>query len=460
MLAALARRSRALGSEFGSQLRPIFTATPAAMSSARPGVRARAAAPATACPPLAPPPADLASLSLPSPRPQEDVFPIDDAHRGPSGVIDVPRRFLMGPGPANADPRVLAAQALPLLGHMHPPFLKIMDEIKGGLQYAFQTASPYTLCVSGTGHAGMEAAIANLVEPGETVVVGNKGIWGTRVVDMAERFGANVVDLKKEAGKTFSLAELEAALAEHKPAVLFLCQGESSTGVHQALGGVGAACARHGTLLLVDTVCSLGGVPMFADKWGVDAIYSGSQKCLSAPPGGAPLFLSEKAMAKLKGRKTKVRSYYLDMNLVGDYWGWYGSRSYHHTGMVSMWYAMREALALVADEGLEAMWARHAAVHEQLWAGLTALGLEPFVKDPADRLVTVNTISVPAGVDWAALVKHAMDTYQVEVAGGLGPTAGLVWRVGLMGYNATPANVELVLAAFKSGLAAQGYKKK
>lgn len=359
----------------------------------------------------------------------------------------------MGPGPANADPRILAAQSLPLLGHMHPPFLKIMDEVQQGLQYLFQTDSPYTLCVSGTGHAGMEAAIANLVEPGETVVVGNKGIWGERVCDMAGRFGAEVVELKKEAGKTFTFEELKEAVETHKPAVLFLCQGESSTGVQQALGGLGEVCHANGTLLLVDTVCSLGGVPIFADKWGIDAIYSGSQKCLSAPPGGAPLFLSERALAKVKARKTKVRSYYLDLNLVGDYWGWFGSRSYHHTGMVSMWYAMREALAIVAEEGLEAMWARHEAVHKQLWEGLGAMGLEPFVEDPKDRLCTVNTIKVPAGVDWAGVVKNAMDKYNVEIAGGLGPTAGKVWRVGLMGYNATPANVELVLAAFKDGLA-------
>lgn len=334
-----------------------------------------------------------------------------------------------------------------------------MDEIQQGLRYLFQTKSPYTLAVSGTGHAGMEACIANLVEPGETVIVGNKGIWGERVCDMADRFGANVVELKKEAGKTFSFDELKSAVEAHKPAVLFLCQGESSTGVQQSLAGLGDLCQKNGTLLLVDTVCSLGGVPLFADDWKIDAIYSGSQKCLSAPPGAAPLFLSDRALKKIKSRKTKVRSYYLDMNLVGDYWGWFGSRSYHHTGMVSMWYAMREALALVAEEGLDAMWKRHQAVHEQLWDGLKKMGLEPFVEDPKDRLCTVNTIKVPTGVDWAAVCKNAMDKYDVEIAGGLGPSAGKVWRIGLMGYNATPATVELVLAAFRDGLAQQGFLK-
>lgn len=202
--------------------------------------------------------------------------------------------------------------------------------------------------VSGTGHGGMEACITNLLEPGETIVVGNAGIWGQRVCDMAGRFGAKVVDLKCETGRTLTKDQIAAALREHKPAVLFLCQGESSTGVHQSLAGLGDLCRETGTLLLVDTVCSLGGVPMFADAWGVDAIYSGTQKVLSGPPGGAPLFFGPRAMEKLQSRKTKPASYNWDMNLVGDYWGWNGTRSYHHTGCVSTWYAMREALALVS----------------------------------------------------------------------------------------------------------------
>lgn len=335
-----------------------------------------------------------------------------------------------------------------------------MDEVRQGLRYVFQTSSPYTLCVSGSGHSGMESALVNLLERGERVMIGNKGIWGARAADMARRLGFDVVEVKKEAGRTFSLEELTAAVTEHKPKVLFLVQGDSSTGVHQSLAGLGELCAANDCLLLVDTVCTLGGVPMFADAWGVDAIYSGSQKCLSAPPGAAPLFLSERALAKVRGRATPVQSYYFDLNLVGDYWGWYGSRSYHHTGLVSMWYAMREALAVVAEEGLEPAWARHKACHDQLWAGLHELGLEHFVQNPEDRLVTVNTVAVPDGIDGAALSKFAMDRYTVEIAGGLGPTLGKVWRVGIMGYNAKPANVELVLAAFRDGLAAQGWTGK
>lgn len=391
-------------------------------------------------------------------RAGEAIPAVSSAH-GIKGHIEVPSRLLMGPGPANAHPRILAVQTLPLLGHMHPPFLKIMDEIQEGLRYTFQTDSKYTLMVSGTGHAGMEACISNLVEPGDKVVVGNAGIWGTRVCDMTRRFGGDVMDLQCPPGQTLSYEAIKQAIEQHKPKLLFLCQGESSTGVHQSMKGLGELCQKNGTLLLVDTVCSLGGVPMFADKWGIDAIYSGSQKCLSAPPGGAPLFLSERALQKITSRKSPPTSYNLDLNLVGDYWGWFGKRSYHHTGMVSMWYAMREALQLVGEEGLENMWSRHQELHHRLWDGLKSMGLESYVEKDQDRLITVNTIKVPQGIDWAALIKNAMDTYNLEIAGGLGPSAGKVWRVGIMGYNATNANVDLVLLAFKDGLKKQGWKK-
>jgi alanine-glyoxylate transaminase/serine-glyoxylate transaminase/serine-pyruvate transaminase len=389
-------------------------------------------------------------------RAGEEVAAISNTHRAADSVMQVPQRLLMGPGPANAYPRILAAQALPLLGHMHPPFLKIMDEISEGLRYAFQTDSKYTLMVSGTGHAGMEAAIANLLEPGEKIMVGNAGIWGERVADLSARYGGDVIELKCPAGQTFSQEELTKALEEHKPAVLFLCQGESSTGTHQSLAGLGEVCKRTGTLLLVDTVCSLGGVPLFADNWGIDCIYSGSQKCLSGPPGAAPFFMSERAMEKLQSRKSKPATFNLDMNLIGDYWGWYGKRSYHHTGPVSTFYAMREALAIVNEEGLEQLWARHLAAHNQLWEGLSSLGLKPFVEKEQDRLITVNTIKVPEGVDWAAVVKNAMDKFNLEIAGGLGPTIGKVWRVGCMGYNARPGPIALTIEAFRDGLKQQG----
>mmetsp|Transcript_19465 Transcript_19465/g.49517 ORF Transcript_19465/g.49517 Transcript_19465/m.49517 type:complete len:419 (-) Transcript_19465:650-1906(-) len=389
-------------------------------------------------------------------RAGEHIPAFDNSSRGPKGVMEVPSRLLMGPGPANAHPRVLAAMSLPLLGHMHPPFLKIMDEIQEGLRYTFQTKSKYTLMASGTGHAGMEMCIANLVEPGDKVVVGTAGIWGDRVAEMTRRFRGDVVEVRAPLGEALTYDALKAAITAHKPKLLFLCQGESSTGTHQSLAGLGELCRKNGTLLLVDTVCSLGGVPLFADDWGIDAIYSGSQKCLSGPPGAAPVMLGERALEKLLARKSPPATYNLDLNLVGDYWGWFGKRSYHHTGPVSTFYAMREAMAIVAEEGLDAMWKRHLDMHHQLWAGLKSLGLKPFVEKDEFRLATVNTIKVPQGVDWAALTKFAMDKYQVEIAGGLGPTVGKVFRVGIMGYNAKPQNIELVVAAFREGLKAQG----
>eukprot|EP00201_Polytomella_parva_P022457 CAMPEP_0175040986 /NCGR_PEP_ID=MMETSP0052_2-20121109/1630_1 /TAXON_ID=51329 ORGANISM="Polytomella parva, Strain SAG 63-3" /NCGR_SAMPLE_ID=MMETSP0052_2 /ASSEMBLY_ACC=CAM_ASM_000194 /LENGTH=401 /DNA_ID=CAMNT_0016303383 /DNA_START=57 /DNA_END=1262 /DNA_ORIENTATION=- len=389
-------------------------------------------------------------------RPGEEVPPIDEAHRKVLGPIEVPQRILMGPGPSNAHPRILNAQSLPLLGHMHPPFLKIMDDIQEGLRYLFQTNSKYTLLISGTGHNGMEASIANLIEPGETILIGTNGIWGERVATMAERYGANVVQMKVAPGGSFSQEDFKKSLAEHKPAVLFLVQGESSTGVHQSLAGVGDLCHEHGTLLVVDSVASLGGVPFFADKWGVDCSYSGSQKCLSAPPGAAPFMLSERAFQKVQNRKVPPQTYALDINLIGDYWGWFNKRFYHHTGPISTFYALREALTLVAEEGLENMWKRHQDMATQLWEGLSKLGLEPYPAKEEDRIITVNTVKVPEGVDWAALIKNAMDTYSVELSGGLGPSVGKVWRVGVMGYNARPQNIELVIAAFRDGLQKQG----
>eukprot|EP00891_Asterochloris_glomerata_P005512 jgi/Astpho2/5512/Aster-02778 len=333
-----------------------------------------------------------------------------------------------------------------------------MDEIQEGLRYLFQTESPYVLYVSGTGHAGMEAAIANVLEPGETIIVGNSGIWGQRVCDLSERYGGKVVNLESGHGAALSFEQIEKAVSTHKPAVLFLCQGESSTGVHQSLAGIGNLCHKHSCLLLVDSVCSAGGVPLFADAWGIDVMYSGSQKCLSAPPGAAPFMMSERAMQKLKGRKAKPASYLLDMNLMGDYWGWFGKRSYHATGSISTAYAMREALAIVAEEGLDTMWKRHTQLAKQLWQGLAELGLEPFAA--ACRLITVNTIRVPKGVDALKLIAHAMQTYSVEISAGLGPSAGQAWRVGVMGYNARAEAVALVVNAFRTGLAEQGYTKK
>jgi alanine-glyoxylate transaminase/serine-glyoxylate transaminase/serine-pyruvate transaminase len=306
----------------------------------------------------------------------------------------------------------------------------------------------------------MECLLANLLEAGEKVLIASNGIWGERASDMAGRLRLDPLVLEAAPGTAFPVDQLIAAVREHKPSALFVVVGESSTGVHQSLGGgLGEACREAGALLIADTVASLGGVPFFGDAWGVDASYTGSQKCLSAPPGTAPLFLSERAWAKVQGRQSKCPSFNLDLSMLARYWGWEGApRFYHHTGAVSSYYALREALAVVGEEGLPRMWKRHAEAAEQLWRGLERLGLSPYVADPNHRLITVNTIAVPEGVDWAKVVGHVLSEYGIEIAGGLGPSAGKIWRIGLMGFSCTRANVALVLEAMRTALEEQGVK--
>ncbi|XP_063848148.1 alanine--glyoxylate aminotransferase-like isoform X3 [Scylla paramamosain] len=367
--------------------------------------------------------------------------------------INVPSKLLMGPGPANSPPRVHQAMLKPLLGHLHPEFIQIMDEVKEGLRYLFQTRSEVVCCVSGTGHAGMDTTMCNLLEPGDVILIAENGIWGERAADMATRHGAAVRTIKKPAGDVFSLDELEAALEQHKPAVLFLVQGESSTGALQPIEGVGLLCQKYNTLLAVDAVASLGGVPFFMDDWGVDVVYTGTQKVISAPPSMAPIAFSHRAMSKVSARQTPIHSFYSDITWLANYWGCDGvPRKYHHTGPVSSVYALREALALVCEESLESLWARHAACAQRLHEGLAALGLQLYISDPAKRVPTVTTIRVPEGMDWMKVTKYFMTKYQVEISGGLGPSAGQVWRVGLMGYNCTVDNVDRVLTIMKEAL--------
>ena len=375
--------------------------------------------------------------------------------------LSPPIRLLMGPGPSTPHPRVLAAASLPLIGHMHPEFLQVMDDVKSWLRYSFQTANSFTLAVSGTGHAAMEAAVASIVERGDIVLVGVNGIWGERMSILAARFRADVRNITVPAGTTFTLLEIEAALlANPGTKTVFLVHGESSTGTLQSLNGMGEACQKNGALLFVDAVCTLGGVPLNVDDQKIDVVYSASQKCLGAPVAPSPLSLSPRAREKLGNRSDSVQSYYFDMNLVGEYWGVDDGvrRKYHHTGMVSNVYALREALALLAEEGLESSWRRHLAAAQKLWSGLEALGLELFVADPKDRLPTVTTVKVPRGIEWSAVTKYMMEHYQVEIAGGLGPTAGKVWRIGVMGFNAKLANVALLLEALKEALDHVGFR--
>jgi alanine-glyoxylate transaminase/serine-glyoxylate transaminase/serine-pyruvate transaminase len=352
-------------------------------------------------------------------------------------------------------------QLTPLLLTSPPPPPPLCADTGDWLRYAFQTSNNLTVAVSGTGHAGMEAAIANVVEPGDVVLVGVNGLWGERVADLTERYGGIVRTLHAPAGSVFSLLQLEAAFDANPDArVLFLTHGESSTGTLQPLDGVGALCAARGAIFILDTVCSLGGVPLYLDQSGVDVTYSGSQKCLGAPPGSAPFSMSQRARDKLAARKSKVQSYYFDANLFAAGWGVDGKpRWYHATAPINSFYQLRESLAMLAEEGLEAAWARHAAAAQQLYAGLERLGLKLYVKDPVHRLATVTTVEVPEGVLWSDVTAFIMHKYQLEIAGGLGPSVGKVWRIGIMGHVARPGNVALVLAALEDALTHLGLLK-
>jgi alanine-glyoxylate transaminase/serine-glyoxylate transaminase/serine-pyruvate transaminase len=367
--------------------------------------------------------------------------------------LKVPQKTLMGPGPSNCSPRVMNAISQPILGHMHPEIFKIMDDIKEGVRYVFQTTNPLTLVVSTSGHGGMEAVLCNLLEPGDVALIAVNGIWGERAVSMAARYGACVVTIETEPGNNFTLAQLENAVSKHRPRLLFVTQGESSSGVYQNVEGIGDVCHRYGCLLAVDTVASLGGVPLLADRWGVDAIYTGSQKVLGAPAGLAPISFSPRAQRRIFERKTPVKVLYWDMTVLGDYWNCFGRpRVYHHTISSQLLYGLREGLAMIAEEGLDNVMKRHQACAERFYRGLEKLELEPFVEDVHKRLPTVTSIKVPNNVDWRDVVTYAMKTYSVEISGGLGPTANQVFRVGLMGYNATLTNVDLVLEVLQEAL--------
>tara|TARA_B100002019_G_scaffold6681_1_gene5397 strand:- start:188 stop:1378 length:1191 start_codon:yes stop_codon:yes gene_type:complete len=383
---------------------------------------------------------------------------VNEAHRLRLDPIATPDRLLLGPGPSNADPRVLQAIARPPLSHLDPLYLELMNEVQEMLRYAWQTDNRFTIPVSGTGSAAMEATIANTVEAGETVVVGVIGYFGKRLVDMCGRYGAKVVEVSAPWGEALSLDTLTQAVEQHKPAVLALVHAETSTGVQQPLDGIGDLCRAHDCLLLLDTVTSLGGVPLKLDEAKVDLAYSCSQKGLSCPPGLGPFTMGPRAEEKLDRRSTKVPNWYLDMSGLKSYWG--SQRTYHHTAPVNMNYGLREALRLLCEEGLENSWARHRRNSEQLWAGLERMGLELHVP-LSHRLPTLTTVKIPDGVDGKAFATHLLNKHGVEIGNGLGDLAGRVWRVGLMGTNSKPENVErllnlldLELPAFRQGSAA------
>ncbi len=377
--------------------------------------------------------------------------PVNDAHRLGLAPIATPDRLLLGPGPSNAHPMVLEALARTPIGHLDPLYIELMAEVQELLRYVWQTDNRLTLPMSGTGSAAMEATLANTIEPGDTVLVAVMGYFGQRLVDMAQRYRANVVTIERPWGEAFSLAELEEAVSTHKPAILAMVHAETSTGVCQPMEGVGDLCRRHDCLLLLDTVTSLGAVPLYLDAWKVDLAYSCSQKGLSCPPGLGPFSMGPRAEAKLAARTGKVPNWYLDVSLLNKYWG--SDRTYHHTAPVNMNFGLREALRLLADEGLDNAWNRHRRNAERLWQGLEQLGLELHVPQEL-RLPTLTTVRIPEGVDGKAFSQHLLNSFGIEVGGGLGDLAGKVWRVGLMGYNSTPENVDRLLNLFETELPA------
>ncbi len=369
-------------------------------------------------------------------------------------ALDPPARVLLGPGPSPVHPRVYRALSAPLVGHLDPEFIALMERTKDLLRRVFQTRNTLTLPISGTGSAGMEACMVNFVEPGDRVVVAVCGLFGQRLAEVARRCGAMVTAVEAPWGEPVPPEALAAAVMKERPKLLAVVHAETSTGVLQPVAPLADAARECGALLLVDTVTSLGGVEVDVDGWGIDICYSGTQKCLSCPPGLAPITVSDRALAALHQRHAPVQSWYLDLGMIEQYWG--QDRVYHHTAPVSMAYALYEALRLIDEEGLPRRWARHQANHERLVRGLEALGLSLPVAAPW-RLPSLNAVSIPDGVDDLALRRALLRDWNIEIGGGLGPLKGRIWRVGLMGHGATAENVVLLLTALGSLLAAHGF---
>ena len=359
------------------------------------------------------------------------------------GQLNPTQRVLLGPGPSDVSARVLRAMAAPTLGHLDPEYLQIMDETRQMLRQVFQTNNDMTLAISGTGSAGMEASICNLIEPGDEMIVCVNGVFGTRMKDVAERYGATVHAIEIPWGETIPPELVEQALSAHPNVkALGIVHAETSTGAHQPLDEIAQLVRQHDCLFIVDAVTSLGGIDIPVDRLGIDACYSGTQKCLSCPPGLAPVTFSPRALEALDARKTKVTSWYLDVTMLRSYWG--AERVYHHTAPINMTYALREALQVVLEEGLAIRIARHERNHAVLRAGLEAMGLR-FI--PERSLTTLNAVHVPDGVDDAIVRKRLLQEYNIEIGAGLGPFKGAAWRVGLMGASSTQQNVMLFLSA-------------
>ncbi|OOF22348.1 alanine--glyoxylate aminotransferase [Salinivibrio proteolyticus] len=361
-------------------------------------------------------------------------------------------RTLMGPGPSDISPQVLQALSRPTLGHLDPLFIAMMDEVKQLLQYAFQTENPFTIAVSAPGSAGMEACFVNLVEPGDTVIVCRNGVFGDRMRENVERCGAHAVMVDDAWGEPVSPEKVEAALKAHPEAsIVAFVHAETSTGACSDAQALATLAREHGCLTIVDAVTSLGGVPLKVDEWQLDAVYSGSQKCLSCVPGLSPVTFSARAVEKMQARTHKVQSWFLDQSLVLGYWSGDGKRSYHHTAPVNSLYALHESLLKLYQEGIENAWQRHQTMHQRLKAGLDDLGIR-FVVDEPYRLPQLNAVYIPDGVDDGAVRQHLLNTYNLEIGAGLGDLAGKAWRIGLMGYSAREENIALCLKALGDAL--------
>lgn len=369
-----------------------------------------------------------------------------------STLLDIDEVLLMGPGPSAIYPSVYEALAAPTLGHLDTQFIGIMDTIKGQLRDLFRTKNMLTLPMSGTGSAGMETCFVNLVEQGDRVLVLINGVFGKRMADVAQRLGAAVTAVEFEWGTEVRVDRVKEELEKASYDIVAVVHAETSTGVLNPVAEIGKLVKPMGALYIVDTVTSLGGIEVSIDDWGIDAVYSGTQKCLSCPPGLSPASFSDRALEKIRGRSKKVPNWYLDLSLISSYWDG-AKRSYHHTAPINMLYALHQSLTEILSEGLENAWARHRTNHEALIAGIEKLGLAMFVS-PHARLPMLNAVAVPDGVDEERVRSILRNEHKIEIGAGLGPLAGQIWRVGLMGYTARPQNVQRFLSALESSLRA------
>jgi alanine-glyoxylate transaminase/serine-glyoxylate transaminase/serine-pyruvate transaminase len=360
----------------------------------------------------------------------------------------------MGPGPSDIHPRVLEAIGKNTVGHLDPYYLEVMDGLQVMLRGLMKTENAMTLAISATGSAGMESAVVNVVQPGDSMVVCVNGVFGSRMADVAERAGARVTTVERPWGEVFRPEDLAPVLESARPSVVGIVMAETSTGAHQPLEEISRLVHDAGALFVVDAVTSLGGVDVRVDEWGIDVLYSGSQKCLSCPPGLAPISFSPRAMEVVTGRSTKVQSWYLDVSMLASYWG--SDRAYHHTAPINMSYALYEALRIIHEEGLESCFARHQLHHRALKAGLAALGIE-YTAEEGHQLPMLNAVRIPEGVDDATTRRELLSRFGIEIGGGLGAFKGQVWRIGLMGYAARSSNVLLFLSALEQLLAEQAY---